>query len=225
MLRNSLLLTTAFVVVGTLSFLVAQSTAIAGPMNVGVVRDRNSEFLHAYTGGHGWCGKRSFSVSAYSVALTSDSIIGGWQYVAVPVTGSGKSVNRIYVREGYDHEYPSADRFSVGIYSNAPSGFPGKLIAGGKASASPSCGIVAVSVPSTKLAHKTVYWVEETAPISNHYSSLNYAYWKAASHSRRKAYVRTKRWHWSQGSSSSQTSPWKELSAAPFFRLGYSGSK
>ena len=127
MLRRNLLLTTAFVVATALSSLAAPTATLAGPATAALSRDSNNEFLQNYS-----CGQGQFAVYASSGELSSNHVSSRWQYVAVPVLGRGTTVDSIVVREGAPYSY-LGDVFSVGIFSNTASGFPGREIADGTA--------------------------------------------------------------------------------------------
>lgn len=217
MFRCGLLVTTALVIAGSFSFLAAQSAVMAGPVKAGVARDRNKEFMHTYGAGRGWpCGEKHFVVSTYDQNFSSGSSESAWTHVAVPITGHGNTVDRIVVREGYSSEFDAL--FSAGIHSNTPSGVPGKLIAGGTGKARPFCGKVRVNIPPTKLSRNTIYWIEETTPgYAN--PSKTAVYWKVDPHRKSHAYSQAHFYHWSHSSGGSYTSPWGELTEAPYFRL------
>src|SRR5262249_3278894 len=145
MFKCGLLATTAIVVVGTLSFLAAQSAAQAQPVKPGAGRDRNREFLHTYSTSDARiaCPHGEIDVFRYLDDCCSE-LYSGLQHVAVPITGEGKIVDRILVQEGINSSWGSGAGFSVGIYGNTRNGFPGKLIAGGAATARADCGKITV---------------------------------------------------------------------------------
>ena len=212
MLRKNLLLTTAFVV-ATASLFLAAPAALAQPATVGVGRDSNKEFLRTY-GGDAGCAGQYFTISSYSANYGSSSFVSDWTNVAVPITGYGKTVQEIVVKEEYSSGHTSS--FSAGIYSNTSSGFPGRLIAGGTGIAVAGCGKVTISIRPTRLSRGTIYWVEETAPRN---PSSVHMYWKAALHPRHTAYSQS---HWARdkhSNFSSYTSPWTLLQGAPYLRL------
>lgn len=167
--------------------------------------DANARFLCDYGG---------VLVSAWSnpVSLT-------WTHVAVPFTGHGQTVKSIEVKEKRGTSTVSST-FSAGIYSNSPSGFPGKLIAGGTGTISGrgTCARVKISIPRTTLKPKTKYWIEEQMSFKG--SSSNFASnfsWEAGRYTKRKAYVQS---HYFNGhSQSSGTTPWTKQSQGAFFRL------
>jgi hypothetical protein len=167
-------------------------------------RDANARFLCTY----GEFGV-SFQFSGQSSYLHST-----WERVAVPVTGHGQTVSRIIVMEAQDSR-TRTDAFLAGIYSNSPSGFPGKRIAGGKGRAGRRCGPVEISIPPTTLKPKTKYWIEEKAGHATSYTSL---YWATNPNTKRKAYVQTHK-RTCSSSCSSSTSPWTKQSQGPWFKL------
>lgn len=221
MLKKNLLLTTAFVVVGTLSFLAARSAAVAAPVKIGAARDRNSEFLHTYSasGSHASCPHGQIDVLAYLDDCCSETY-SAWFHVAVPITGTGKTVDRILVEDGVNSSWGSNTTFSVGIHASNRDGFPGKLIVGNTATALPNCGKITVPITPTRLKRKTRYWIEEAIPAPHRVSSGTEVYWQLAPNSRRKAYLQSHYWQEFSSVSQSTTSPWQLQSGAPFFRLG-----
>lgn len=206
MFKCSLLATTAFVVAGSLSLLATSSWAFARSPTAEPGRDRNDEFLSNYAGRFNvfatWGG------SSYSEHIE-------WQHVAVPVTGHGQTVSRIVVKE--EEGSPRKRGFTVGIYSNGPSG-PGTLLAGGKGRAHKNGGEVTVSIAPTKLNRKTTYWVEETVPLGPWGRTVN-QYWEGDPHTKSKAYVQIYRFNASSYPSSSSTTPWMQQSTGPWVRL------
>lgn len=214
MFRIGLLATTALVIAGSLSLFAAQSVAIARSPILGPERDRNSEFLSTY-------GPARFSVYALSGSYSVDSQVSSSfqrQYVAVPITGNGRTVHRIVVKEqgSYTRE------FSAGIYSNTPSGLPGKLIAGGTGTARKK-HLMKVNVPiaPTKLQRNTIYWIEEMVrPCLRHrrvepQQCENVVYWKQDPYSKRKAYVRDVSYY----RETSHSTPWMEQSGGPYVNV------
>jgi hypothetical protein len=201
-------------------------------------RDANARFLCTYG---------EFLVSAFANIDSSQSAVSAWEHVAVPVTGHGQMVHRIRVIEAQDR-FTSTSAFSAGIYSNTPSGFPGKLIAGGTGNAPPSCGPVTIPIPPTRLKRRTTYWIEGTiqnplrcrtsmrigsadnrrqfrpSACSGTSSSAG-VYWEANPNTKRKAYVQTHRSVSCSSPpppschSSSYTSPWTVQSKGPYLKL------
>jgi hypothetical protein len=214
MFRKNLLLTTAFVVAAALSFL-APPAALARHATVGVGSDSNDEFLQTY-GGNSLCGDTHFTLSAYSKNYGSSSSESGWTHVAVPIIGRGKTVDSIVVRESAESEY--ASEFSAGIYSNTPSGTPGKLIAGAAAYARDQCRQVSISIRPTKLSRNTKYWIEETVSAQSD-GRVTQMYWKADTRSKRQAYVQYHSYRWLHSSGGSYTSPWTLATGAPYLKL------
>lgn len=177
-------------------------------------RDPNTRFLCTYGAflvNFGWGGSSSYFDSA-------------WRHVAVSVTGHGQTVSRIRVIEIPLYSGLTSS-FSAGIYSNSPSGFPGKLIAGGTGLAGPSCGPVTIPIAPTRLKRHTTYWIEETIPARYHgTSSLASVYWVANPYAKRPAYVQTHRYtacssHATSCHSSSTTSPWMKQTKGPYVKL------
>jgi hypothetical protein len=204
MFKSGLLATTAFVVVGSLSFAATQISARAA--NTGATQDRNREFLCTYG---------QFDVSSYS-SWPSSSILRGWTHVAVPIVGRGKTVDRIIVREG-SGGHKDGGEFSAGIYSNSPSGLPGRLIAGGTGRPSKHCGHAQVSIAPTRLKWNKAYWVEERVPLQG--SKVD-DYWAINPRAANKAYEQSYYYYYSDsGHSYSSTSPWTQQSAGPWVNL------
>ncbi|HLY07028.1 MAG TPA: hypothetical protein VKR31_14880 [Rhizomicrobium sp.] len=191
-------------------------------------RDPNTRFLCTYG---------AFRVDAEAAAHVSESATSEWEHVAVPVTGHGQTVSRIRVVE----ESGSGSDFSAGIYTNSPSGFPGKRIAGGRGVAS-SCGSVTISIAPTRLKRHKTYWIEETTSpqcyplrVASHgnrrlagrppcSSSFTSVYWAADRTQKRMAYVQTHRAtycssHTVSCYSSSTTSPWTKQTKGPYLKL------
>ncbi|HEX4159287.1 MAG TPA: hypothetical protein VHY79_12510 [Rhizomicrobium sp.] len=214
MFRCGLLATTALVIVGSLSFLAAQSAAVARAPTLGPERNRNQEFLCNY----GELPVSGFSYYAYS---RGSEFFSGWTHVAVPVVGHGQTVRRITVAEG-ESRSPNGTQFLAGIYSNTASGLPGYPIAVGIAKAPPSCRKVHVQIASTTLEPNTKYWIEETAPRDLPQSKrpshrFTHVYWATDSRTRPKAYVQSH--YYSSFHSYSYTTPWTRQPVSPFFKL------
>jgi len=179
--------------------------------------DSNACFLRTYL---------NFLVSSYYADDSGSSYSYAWHHVAVGITGHGQTVSRIRVMEAQSTS-ASRSNFTVGIYSNTASGFPGNAIAVGKGKIGRSCGSVKVSIPRTKLKRNQKYWIEEQTSIPKNCSqqssfchSLAGVYWQTDPKSRRKVYVQTY-YHYigPTGSNSSSTSPWTKQTQGPFFRL------
>jgi hypothetical protein len=194
------------------SSLPASSAAGAHPAIAVLSHDNNSEFLQTYAGIRGSCSGMGFAVKGHASKVGSTFSSSLWQHVAVPITGRGKTVRRIVV-EDYPQEAPS---FTVSIHSNAPSGFPGKLIVAGTTKASRSCGKISIPISPTKLARKTKYWIEETVPFE---TSSAFVVWTSAPHAAQKAYTQFHRRVRSSSSSSSYTGPWTVQTGGAYFRL------
>jgi hypothetical protein len=231
MFKNGLLISTALRTVASLLFAVQPAASAQKRMqDIVAGRDANAEFLCTYG---------QFLVSAYSDNLNGYSAWSStWNHVAVPVREHGQTVSRIKVIEAQASN-TSNSAFSAGVYSNTPSGFPGKLIAGGTGKAGPTCGPVTIKIAPTKLKRHTTYWIEETTSTPGCPSSMRAGsvakprgfrppecssyvglYWEANPRTKRKAYVQH---HYEQGDSgtvsSSYTTPWKQQSTGPYFRL------
>jgi hypothetical protein len=217
MFRKGLLLSTAFMVVGSLAFLAVQSEASAQPSPAATGRDRNEEFLATYGGG-------AFSVYASSAQSSHSGYHRTnrhWQHVAVPITGKGQTVHSIIVKEG--RASASSAAFSAGIYSNTAGGLPGILISGGTGVATkkhPSR--ITIPISATTLASNTTYWIEELIPNCRNCSKKDY--WKINKRSKLKAYVEDYRYTASSSSggynySYSSTTPWSVQTAGPFFKV------
>lgn len=206
MIRNNLFLTTALVVVGSLSTLAIPSAVAARPFAIGPSRDSNEEFLCAYG---------AFPVSAHYIGSAS-SYSSTWTRAAVAIIGRGRTVTSITVKEA-----PSAStsraQFSAGIYSNTASG-PGKLLSGGTGKARTSCGKVTVQIKPIKLMRNTTYWVEERVQkgVSD---QKNEVYWASDPKTKLRSYVQTHNAYNYYGNSSSYTSPWTAQSAGPYVRV------
>ena len=206
MFRSRLLATTAFVVVGSMSFLVAQSGAVARPVTLGPNRDRNAAFLCTY--------------GAFDVSYFREGRSGGssfyltWTHVAVPLKGRGQTVSRIIVKEA-DYARKRA-QFSAGIYGSSAHGKPGNLIAGGTGQAVPGkCSDVTIPITPTKLSEKTNYWLEETVQHNYKYS------WAVDPATKHKAYLQKhfSSSYWNSGGFHSSTTPWTKQNSGPWFRL------
>jgi hypothetical protein len=210
MFKCGLLATTALVIVGSLSFLAAQSAAVAQPPTAGTERDRNKEFL---------CSYGNFEVS-YNRDADSGAFYIMWNHVATPIKGHGKTVSRIIVREAMEQSASRlSNEFSAGIYSNTASGFPGKQIAAGVGNAPQKCGIVTVSIDPTMLKKNTTYWVEETQYAQKHSNSK--VFWAADPKVKNKAYVQhhfSSYYYNSQGFDSS-TAPWQKQHSGPYLKV------
>ncbi|HEX4159288.1 MAG TPA: hypothetical protein VHY79_12515 [Rhizomicrobium sp.] len=208
MIRKVLFVTTAIVAVGTLSFFAAQSAAVARPVTAIIGRDRNREFLCTYG---------QLKVSQFE-SEDESSLFSAWTHVAVPFVGRGQTIHGIIIKQAHGSSTMSA-QFSAGIYSNTPSGFPGKRLARGTALAPATCLDVKFPIKPTTLKRGATYWIEETAPPPNH--STNSTYLAVAPHkSKRRAYVQT---HYYSNNASSQitssTSPWIPQSVDLHVRL------
>jgi hypothetical protein len=194
-------------------------------------RDPNTRFLCTYG---------EFLVSAFWGSFSSGAVSSS-QRVAVPIRGQGQKVHEIRVVEAQGHNFTSTSSFSAGIYSNSPSGLPGKEIAGGTGRATARCGPVTISVAPTKLKRHTTYWIEETmlprrrcrtfmparretrrqSPPSACSSSSRQGsvYWVADPDAKHTAYAQDHRRHSNSQGSSSYTSPWTKLTKGPRFKL------
>jgi hypothetical protein len=211
------LLTSSAMTAVTLLLLGAPTGAYAQTGMHAASRDPNARFL---------CNYGNVLVSSYYADDSGSSYYYAWRHVAVRVTGHGQAVNRIRVMESQSAS-TSRSAFTVGVYSNTTSGFPGNVIAVGKGKIGPGCGPVKVSIPRTTLKRNQKYWIEERTSIpqncSQHSSfchSLAGLSWEAGPNSKRKAYVQTHRHYLGPtGSSSSSTSPWTKQTTGPFFKL------
>jgi hypothetical protein len=210
MFKMSLLATTALLVVASVSCVTARPTITAGSQLRDSVanRDTNDEFL---------CTFGDYSVSYYFHSSSSDDST--WTHEAVPITGKGKVVKNIIVREAREKSTASPE-FSAGIYSNTASGLPGRLIVGGTGQAPRTCQQVTIPIAPTKLKARTTYWIEETVPkpsLNQHLSGLNEAFWATNPKSMRKAYVQS---HYSTSSGNkSSTTPWMMQSGGVYGRV------
>ena len=227
MFRMGLLTSTAMTAVALLlSGAVAQAQT---DMHI-ASHDPNTRFLCTY--GQFAVTKFSSNLNFYSGWFSS------WQRVAVRVTGHGQTVRSIRVIEAQASQ-TSNSAFTLGIYSNTASGFPGKAIAVGTGTAGPTCGPVNVSVLPTKLYKNTKYWIEERATTprcstptgagsgadrrkfrpTNCVSSAAFS-WEADPKTKRKAYVQSHRETGDSGTvSSSYTSPWAKQESGPYLKL------
>jgi hypothetical protein len=211
MFRSGLLVTTAIVIVGTLSFFAAQSAAAARPLNARTGRDRNNEFLCTYG---------DIMVSHDHFATSGPSFYLSWTHVAVPIKGRGQTVSQIIVMDALEG---SASRlrneFSAGIYSSTLHGKPGNLIAGNIGSAPTTCGKVVFPITPTTLEKNKTYWVEETADQPNR--SNKKIDWAVNPKARQNAYVQhhfSSSYVHSQGFHSS-TTKWEKQHSGPWFML------
>jgi hypothetical protein len=110
--------TTAFVVVGSLSFSTAQSRPSAHPSLAQIAgHDNNHEFP---------CSYGSFKVSHYGSSSDS-SYSSTWTHVAMPIMGHGKKVDRITIaNEGT----VGVRRLQVKLRTSNASDLPGDPVAG-----------------------------------------------------------------------------------------------
>jgi hypothetical protein len=211
MFRISLLTTTAFVMVGSLSLLATQSWAIARSATAEPGRDRNEEFLNTYSTG-------KFLVF-YSYTETGSQgyhyVAEHWQHVAVPIVGKGQTVSSIVVKESAK---ASGTEFSATI-SNSSGLFEWGTGTADKKHPS----LVVIQIPATTLQKNTTYWITETVPYCQY--CRNKAFWKANKRTKLRAYVQdgyyydtfnsTTGYSWS----SSSSGPWTLQSAGPYVRL------
>lgn len=204
MFKMRLLRSTALIIVASLSC-GAQPEALAQTQmrNNIATRDVNGEFLCTYG---------SFTVSSYSGFSSHHVFYFGWQRVAVPIVGRGQTVRRITVKE---EQYPPNSQFSAGIFSNTPSGLPGKRITSGAGLAPPTCGRVTLPLAPTTLAKHKQYWIEENVPSLASDISSNSARWAINPHTKLRAFIKRE----SCSSSFCTSTPWTEQSAGPWFRL------
>lgn len=207
MFRCGLLATTAFVVVGTLSFLAARSAAVAQSGSLAVGRDRNVEFLCAYGG---------IAIDEFGSGSSYYSTNSGWTHVAFPIVGRGRTVTRITVREARE-SLRSHGIFSAGIYSNASGGIPGNPISVGRGKAGVHCGKVTISIYPTTLERNKKYWVEETIPALRHWDRGYVELWATDPRAKHNAYVQYH--HYSGLRQSSYTLPWTESTAGVYVRI------
>jgi hypothetical protein len=207
MVRKCLLITTAMIVVGSFSFFVAQSAAVARPVTAAAKRDRNQEFL---------CSYGEFDVSRSSTSH-SQSRHSNWTHVAVPIIGHGRTVNRIVVSEGRDAHIVAGSQFTIGIYKNSRRGVPGKLITAQTSKAPSKCEQFSVYITPTRLKRGKAYWVEET--IRGYGSSDTQIAWAINPKAINKAYLQYHTYSSRSGSSGSYTSPWEPASSGPYLRL------
>jgi hypothetical protein len=208
MTRNSLLITTALIIVASVSGVAAQPGASAGSLvrNGVVNRDTNDEFLCTYG---------QFNVSDYSSVASASSSTILWTHVAVPVIGRGQTVDRILVKEALGTA-TNGSEFSVGIYKSTSKGFPGTLLAGGTGVATDRCEQVGVPIAPTKLKKGRGYWIEEMAGPGGY---PNIVYWAKNPRSKAKAYVQTYKYRHQSSTISSSTSHWTQQSSGPYFKL------
>jgi len=180
-----------------------------------------------------WCTLRRSPVIPLFICTGAGS---SWRF---PLEDAGKRFSNIRVVEGKG----TAKFFSAGIFSNSPSGFPGKAIASGYGRASTSCGAVTIQIAPTKLKRHTTYWVEEWVSASavragsaadrrkfrpSPYSSFSNSAkvdWFANPTTKRAAYVQRykKSCFWSSSAHkyrcSSSTSPWTKQTTGPYLKL------
>jgi|SRR5579862_3593425 len=195
MFRMGLLTSTAMTAVTLL--LSGAPTQAQTDMHV-TSRDPNSRFLCTYGG---------FRVYDWWASWSGESRW-EWGRAAVPITGHGETVSRIRVIEAPGSS-GRAD-FSIGIYSNSPSGFPGNPIAVGTGKVGETCGPVKVSITPTKLKRNTRYWIEEQ--VHAKYSGVGVEVaWIA--------HPTTKRRGYSRFASSSSAGHWQSSSYGPYLKL------
>ncbi|HEX4158060.1 MAG TPA: hypothetical protein VHY79_06265 [Rhizomicrobium sp.] len=213
MFKNGLLATTAIVVVGTFSFVAAQSAALARPATAGLERDKNREFL---------CSYGSFAVSGYNFRFSSSYFVSGWTHVAVPIVGRGQTVKSITVGEARGSHTHGAE-FTAGIYSNSASGSPGAAISVGRGKAPKSCRRVNVPIAPTTLERGTTYWVEETVALARRakggFGDRPHAqfFWAVNPRTTHKAYVQSG--SYSSASNGGFSTSWIAQSQGPYFKL------
>ena len=211
MFKCKLLATTALVIVGSLSFLAVQSTAVAQPLAAATERDRNREFLCTY-------GDITVSHNRFAGDSGGYSYV-SWTHAAAPVRGRGQTVSQIIVMDSFDGSASRATHeFSAGIYSSTLHGKPGKLIAGSVGVAPEACGKVTFTIPPTTLAKGKTYWIEEAA---DQLHGLKKILWAVDPKAKQNAWVQH---HFSSSNYQSSgfhssTTPWEKQSAGPWFRL------
>ena len=180
-------------------------------------RDANARFL---------CNYGQFNVSFLYNEISGSFISSAWQEVAVPITGQGQTVRHITVMEARNPRASRYGPFTAGIYSNRPSGFPGALIANGRAKAPQSCRRIEISIAPTTLQANTTYWIEER--MEHYYrgsDSLFQASWEINPKAQQKAFVRNHHRKCLGGqcshsySISSSTTPWTKQTQGPWFKL------
>jgi len=207
--RNGLLISTAMTAVSLLLSPALLAASVQTDMRNAPL-DPNARFLCTYG---------LFLVSSSSAG--SSSYQGRqWQHVAVPITGLGQTVRRIKVVEAQHGGTRSQSSFAVGIYSNSPSGFPGKPIAIGYGRAK-TCAEVTVPIPPTRLKRNTRYWIEETVQSGGSHFPTDMA-WQADPKTKRHAYVQHHWWYESSSGghhSSSSTTPWTKQTKGPYVKL------
>jgi hypothetical protein len=208
MFKCALLVTTAIVVAGSLSFRAAGSAAQARP--AAADRSTNNEFL---------CSYGYFDVSSF-ISSYSGTVANHWTRLATPIKGTGKTVHQIIVREALGSKTDGA-RFLAGIHRNTPAGVPGQMIAQGSAKAPDTCGTVSISIPPTRLKSGEIYWIEERvpAPPFNNFASSqeNQVFWAADPKAGRKAYAKYRAWYSDHLHSS--VIPWTAQSEGVYARV------
>lgn len=168
-------------------------------------RDRNAEFLCTYNG---------YSVFNF-ISSSSNFQSSVSQKIAIPIWGHGRAVKKIVVEE---YASPTTS-FSLGIYSNTPSGMPGRMLAGGSTQASSTCGRRSVAIPKTFLSSGEKYWIEETVSRARFFTN-NGVIWAFNPNSNHKAYSQTHNFFSSSSTHFSSTSPWRLTNNfAPYFRV------
>jgi len=215
MFKVGLLITTALIVATSVCYAGTQPQAPAGDhMQNAILRhDTNNEFMHTYGG--------TFVVSLISNVKDSSSYSIRSQDVAIPIVGSGRSVNRIAVKEA---RFLSSSEFEVGIYSNNPSGFPGKLLSYGIGKTGAQSEWINVQVSPVTLKRKKPYWIVQSILDSSGGAS-HIVLWAADNKTtKRKAYVQDYTYYYHSNShshsSGSYTSPWQPQSTGAKFKLG-----
>jgi len=208
MFRIGLLATTALIAASLSAVAAPASASEESRMRDSVIsRDANGEFLCTYGG---------FKVEAESGG-SSYSFGSSYMRVAVPIIGHGQTISRIGVVDS-PIKYASSHDFTVGIYSNTPSGFPGNEIAGGNTEAFRPCHRIILPIPPTVLKRKTTYWIEEIAyRVGGNcpHGCRNAVDWKTDPNAKHKAYVQY-HYYATSSHSSSYTSPWTLQTAGPY---------
>ncbi|HEX3666163.1 MAG TPA: hypothetical protein VHU23_13140 [Rhizomicrobium sp.] len=209
MFKSNLLVTTAFVVVGSLSFSTAQSRPSAHPSLAQIAgHDNNHEFL---------CSYGSFKVSHYGSSSDS-SYSSTWTHVAMPIMGHGKKVDRIIVaNEGT----VGVRRLQVKLRTSNASDLPGDPVAGRTVLARRNkCRHIEIPIHPTLLEKGKTYWIEETMPRTGYVYYDDTTRWAVDPKATRKAYVQKHRWYVnSHGVSHSFTSPWTNHSSGVYVRV------
>ncbi|MGD0191868.1 MAG: hypothetical protein ABSD74_14100 [Rhizomicrobium sp.] len=137
-------------------------------------KDRNAQFLS-------WYGFQLYGYAQSACSGSNCTYSSGYERLAIPIAGSGKSVTSILVPD--TQVSGKGAKFTVALYSNTASGTPGKAVPGASGTASAvdsSSGyccseLVSVKIPRTTLNAGTTYWIVENGAKQT--GAYNSAFW------------------------------------------------